>query len=161
MRAIGKNEARRMFGRLKERFGRKKQPTFSYNQREAHERCVQRILRIHYMAIVTSGEERERGLEDAVINPMAFESFCDWIELCPDCFSKAAMAIDYIANFHPFVEGNKRTAFQLAIALLRNGGYELDDDTATASFIIEVASGLYSREEIEEWLRRNAHQVIL
>ena len=61
-----------MFGRLKERFGRKKQPTVSYNQREAHERCVQRILRIHYMAIVTSGEERERGLEDAVINPMAF-----------------------------------------------------------------------------------------
>ena len=161
MRAIGKKEARRMFGRLKERFGRKKQPTVSYNQREAHERCVQRILRIHYMAIVTSGEDRARGLEDAVINPMAFESFCDWIELCPDCFSKAAMAIDYIANFHPFVEGNKRTAFQLAIALLRNGGYELDDDTATASFIIEVASGLYSREEIEEWLRRNTHQVIL
>lgn len=161
MRAIGKKEAKRMFGRLKERFGRKKQPTASYNRREAHERCVQRILRIHYMAIVTSGEERERGLEDAVINPMAFESFCDWIELCPDCFSKAAMAIDYIANFHPFAEGNKRTAFQLAIALLRNGGYELDDDTATASFIIEVASGLYSREEIEEWLRRNTHQVIL
>ena len=37
MRAIGKKEARRMFGRLKERFGRKKQPTVSYNQREAHE----------------------------------------------------------------------------------------------------------------------------
>ena len=30
MRAIGKKEARRMFGRLKERFGRKKQPTASY-----------------------------------------------------------------------------------------------------------------------------------
>ena len=161
MRAIGKKEARRMFGRLKERFGRKKQPTASYNRIEEYNRCRSNIMRVHHLVIVASGEERERGLEDAVINPMAFESFCDWIELCPDCFSKAAMAIDYIANFHPFVEGNKRTAFQLAIALLRNGGYELDDDTATASFIIEVASGLYSREEIEEWLRRNTHQVIL
>ncbi len=161
MRAIGKKEARRMFGRLKERFGRKKQPTASYNRIEEYNRCRSNIMRVHHLVIVASGEEREVGLEDAVINPMAFESFCDWIELCPDCFSKAAMAIDYIANFHPFVEGNKRTAFQLAIALLRNGGYELDDDTATASFIIEVASGLYSREEIEEWLRRNTHQVIL
>lgn len=150
-----------MFGRLKEMFGRKKQPTASYNRIEEYNRCRSNIMRVHHLVIVASGEERERGLEDAVINPMAFESFCDWIELCPDCFSKAAMAIDYIANFHPFVEGNKRTAFQLAIALLRNGGYELDDDTATASFIIEVASGLYSREEIEEWLRRNTHQVIL
>ena len=161
MRPIGKREARRLFGRLRGLFGRSKEPTASYSPREEHERCVQRILRIHHLAIATSGEERERGLEDAVINPMAFESFCNWIELCPDCFSKAAMAIDYIANFHPFVEGNKRTAFQLAIALLRNGGYDLNDDTVTAAFIIDVASGLYNREEIEEWLRCNTHSIIL
>ena len=142
-------------------FGRKNRFTITRNRSEEHQRCVQRILRIHHMAIVISGEEREKGLEDAVVNPMAFESFCDWIELCPDCFSKAALAIDYIANFHPFVEGNKRTAFQLALALLRGGGYEPDDDEATSTFIIEVASGKYNREEIEKWLRCNTHQVIL
>ena len=161
MRAIGKKEARRMFGRLKERFGRKKQPTASYNRIEEYNRCRSNIMRVHHLVIVASGEEREVGLEDAVISSAAIDGLCDRIMDCPDWFSKAAVAIDYIANFHPFVEGNKRTAFQLAIALLRNGGYELDDDTATASFIIEVASGLYSREEIEEWLRRNTHQVIL
>lgn len=161
MRAIGKKEARRMFGRLKERFGRKKQPTVSYNRIEEYNRCRSNIMRVHHLVIVASGEEREAGLEDAVISSAAIDGLCDRIMDCPDWFSKAAVAIDYIANFHPFVEGNKRTAFQLAIALLRNGGYELDDDTATASFIIEVASGLYSREEIEEWLRRNTHQVIL
>ena len=161
MRAIGKKEARRMFGRLKERFGRKKQPTASYNRIEEYNRCRSNIMRVHHLVIVASGEEREVGLEDAVISSAAIDGLCDRIMDCPDWFSKAAVAIDYIAKFHPFVEGNKRTAFQLAIALLRNGGYELDDDTATASFIIEVASGLYSREEIEEWLRRNTHQVIL
>ena len=150
-----------MFGRLKERFGRKKQPTASYNRIEEYNRCRSNIMRVHHLVIVASGEEREVGLEDAVISSAAIDGLCDRIMDCPDWFSKAAVAIDYIANFHPFVEGNKRTAFQLAIALLRNGGYELDDDTATASFIIEVASGLYSREEIEEWLRRNTHQVIL
>ncbi len=67
------------------------------------------------------------------------------------------MAIDYIANFHPFVEGNKRTAFQLAIALLRSGGYELNDDDATFRFIKDVASGMYDKEEVEDWLRCNTH----
>ena len=107
-----------MFKRLKGMFG-KKQPVISYNQRETRERCIQRIMSIHRMAIVTSGEERKIGLEDAVLNKMALEGFCEWITNCPDCFSRAAMAIDYIANFHPFAEGNKRTAFQLALAMLR------------------------------------------
>jgi death-on-curing protein len=120
-------------------------------------RCVERILRIHNLVIALSGEEREKGLEDAVINPMAFESFCDWIELCPDCFSKAALAIDYIANFHPFMEGNKRTAFQLSLSLLRNGGYEPEDDEATFLFIKDVASGMYDRSEIEDWLKSHTH----
>ena len=127
------------------------------SQTDAHDRCVKRILRIHNMAIVSSGEEREKGLEDAVINPMAFESFCEWIELCPDCFSKAALAIEYSTNFHPFVEGNKRTAFQLSLALLRNSGYELNDDESTFLFIKDVASGKYERAEIEKWLKCNTH----
>ncbi len=88
---------------------------------------------------------------------MAFDSFCEWIELCPDCFSKAAMAIDYIANFHPFAEGNKRTAFQLALAILRKGNYEPNDDDYVFMFIKNVASGMYNREEIEDWLRCNTH----
>ena len=136
-------------------------PGSKHDFQDAHNRCVQRILRIHHLAVVRSGEEREKGLEDAVINPMAFESFCDWIVLVPDCFSKAALAIDYITNFHPFVEGNKRTAFQLALALLRNGGYELNDDESTFVFIKDVASGKYNRKEIEDWLKCNTHLSIL
>ena len=55
MRAIGKNEARRMFGRLKERFGRKKQPTVSYNRIEEYNRCRSNIMRVHHLVIVASG----------------------------------------------------------------------------------------------------------
>lgn len=112
-------------------------------------------MQIHHMVIVSSGEEREKGLEDALINPMAIEGFCDRLEFCPDCFSKAAMAIDYIVNFHPFMEGNKRTAFQLSIALLRKGGYEPDDSEETFRFIKGVARESMDRDSIEDWLRCN------
>ena len=81
-------------------------------------------MRIHRSVILVFGNEHEKGLEDAVISPMAIEGFCDRIEMCEDCFSKAALAIDYIADFHPFFEGNKRTAFELAVALLKKGGYD-------------------------------------
>lgn len=145
-----------MLSRLRRRLGRRS-PVVSYNHADAYHECVKRIMRIHHMVIVESGEERENGLEDALISPMAIEGFCDRMEYCPDCFSKAAMAIDYIANFHPFVEGNKRTAFQLAIAILRAGGYELDDDEETFIFVKDVAWGRIDREKVEDWLRRNTH----
>lgn len=139
---------------LKGRIKRRK-AIASCNQKDAYRECVRHVMRIHHAVIVGSGEEREIGLEDALISPMAIEGFCDRLEYCPDCFSKAAMAIDYIANFHPFVEGNKRTAFQLAVAILRIGGYEPNDDEETFAFIKDAAWGRIDREEIEDWLRRN------
>ncbi len=88
---------------------------------------------------------------------MALDGLCDRLEYCPDCYSKAAMAIDYIANFHPFVEGNKRTAFQVAVMILRTGGLEFDDDMLTYLFIRDVAAGEYDVEGVEDRLRRNTH----
>lgn len=136
---------------------RRVRPVLSRNGKNGYGRCRDSILHIHRWVIIDTGEEREQGLEDAVINPMAVDGFCDRVGYCPDCFSKAALAIDYIANFHPFVEGNKRTAFQVALALLRKGGFEFDDDIETYRFIRDVAAGIYNREEVEGWLRCNTH----
>ncbi len=125
--------------------------------RDAYDSCIGNIKLIHRMAILSCREDREAGLEDAIISPMAIEGLCDRIERCPDCFSKAAAAVDYIANFHPFVDGNKRTAFQLAVAILRAGGYRLDDDEGTFRFMKDVAWGKISGDGIESWLRSNSH----
>ena len=114
-------------------------------------------MRIHHNVIVMSGEIREIGLEDALINDAALDGLCDRLDYCRDCFERAALAIDYIANFHPFVEGNKRTSFEMAVRLLRIEGFELDDNHDTYLFIRDVASGLYDRGEVEDWLRRNSH----
>ncbi len=125
--------------------------------RDGHESCIRNVRLVHRMAIMSCGEDREKGLEDAIISPMAIEDLCDRIERCPDCFSKAAVAIDYIANFHPFVDGNKRAAFQLAVAILRASGYELDDCDETFLFMKDVAWGKISGDGIEEWLRSKSH----
>ena len=136
---------------------RSRKTAVSYDGKDAYGRCADSVMRIHRSVILVFGNEHEKGLEDAVISPMAIEGFCDRIEMCEDCFSKAALAIDYIADFHPFFEGNKRTAFELAVALLKKSGYRLNDDEKTFKFIKDVASGMYDREEIEGWLRRNAY----
>ncbi len=125
--------------------------------KDGHESCIRNVRLVHRMAIMSCGEDREKGLEDAIISPMAIEGLCDRIERCPDCFSKAAAAVDYIANFHPFVDGNKRTAFQLAVAILRASGYELDDCDETFLFMKDVAWGKISGDGIEEWLRSKSH----
>lgn len=156
MRTMERKEADRMFGRLKGLFGGKR-PIASYNVPNPYERCRRNIMRIHRMVIEKSGVERERGLENAVISSAAIDGLCDRIEYCSDCFERAAVAIDYIANFHPFVEGNKRTSFEVAVRFLRIGGYRLDDDEKTYLFIRDVAKGMYDRGEIEDWLRRNSH----
>ena len=75
-----------------------------------------------------------------MISTMPIEGLCDLLEHTDDCFSKAALAIDYVVNFHPFIEGNKRTAFELAVALLRKGGFKLEDNRETFDFIRKVAS---------------------
>ncbi len=143
-----------MFKKLKDRFGRRN-TIASHNFDDKYIRCKKAILRVHHDAIIESGEDRETGLEDAVISPMALDGLCDRLEYCPNTYSRAALAIDYIANFHPFVEGNKRTAFQIALAILRKDGLEFKDDMQTYIFIKDVAAGKYNSEEIEEWLKHN------
>ena len=56
-----------VFEELRKKLGRK--PVVSYNQEDAYRKCIRNILRIHHMVIAESGEEREIGLEDALINP--------------------------------------------------------------------------------------------
>lgn len=123
---------------------------------EAYRSCIRNIMLVHRLAILSCGEDRERGLEDAVINPTAIGGLCDRIERCPDCFSKAAAAIDYVVSFHPFADGNKRTAFLLAVAILKDGGYRLDDNEDTFRLMKDAAWGKMSGDAIEDWLRSNS-----
>ena len=65
-----------------------------------------------------------------------------------------------IARNHPFLDGNKRTAF-LAIGLfLLKNGYVLDADDAEATrAMFALASGDLTEAELVEWIRRHSSAV--
>jgi death-on-curing protein len=57
---------------------------------------------------------------------------------------------------HPFVDGNKRTAFEIAKAFLQlNGQYlEVEDDEAFST-LISVAKGELNLKNVELWIRKH------
>ena len=120
------------------------------------EECVESIKRCHRAIISKSGEAREEGLEDAILNEFPLQSICEMCCHKDDPFERAAFALEYVAVFHPFAEGNKRTAVAVCEYMLRLGGYTLPDTRATYEFVRDVASGGVEREQIEAWLRKHA-----
>jgi death on curing protein len=93
------------------------------------------------------------ALESAIARP--FMTF-GGEDLYPTPIEKAAALIESVAKNHPFVDGNKRTAFYLAIRLLYENGIDINvGENNTYDFVINVASGQYSYEDIVTWLKAN------
>jgi death on curing protein len=71
----------------------------------------------------------------------------------------AALAAAYafgIAKNHPFVDGNKRTAFASMIVFLGLDGIDFDVPPQDATvMIISLASGEVSEESFARWIRDN------
>jgi death-on-curing protein len=69
----------------------------------------------------------------------------------------AALAAAYgygIARNHPFVDGNKRTAFTVTELFLVLNGYELlADDPSCVMTILRLAEGSLIEAEFTDWIR--------
>lgn len=66
----------------------------------------------------------------------------------------AALYAEGIARNHPFIDGNKRTAFMAAYAFLRANEWRLRADNAEAvEKMLGLASGALPREAFAAWLR--------
>lgn len=66
---------------------------------------------------------------------------------------KAAFLLYNVVVVHPFLNGNKRTAFGLAGVFLETNGYELASEAKGAyAFLIGIASNKVSEIEVEEWV---------
>lgn len=69
---------------------------------------------------------------------------------------KAAYLLYNIIVLHPFVNGNKRTAYELVRLFLRLNGYEIDPNPGEAyRFLIDVASGKISAADVDRWVAMN------
>jgi death on curing protein len=74
----------------------------------------------------------------------------------PDLAALAASYAYGIARNHPFVDGNKRTAFVACDAFLRlNGATIAATQLEKYELFLGLAEGNVSEEELAEWIRTN------
>lgn len=73
----------------------------------------------------------------------------------PDVPAEAAALFESLIQNHPFVDGNKRTAFAVLDVFLRLNGHVLDvDDEAAYDFIIgSLERGDLERDLVDAWIR--------
>jgi|GEM_PF-316572 len=104
---------------------------------------VETVLEIHDMIInATGGSEGIQSLgalESALYTPSATSG---GQELYPGIIHKVAVLLYGITNNHPFIDGNKRTAFVTALTVLATNSYDIDcTQEEVVAFMVEVAQG--------------------
>lgn len=83
------------------------------------------------------------------------EATFDGKRLYPTAFMQAAALLESLARNHPFIDGNKRTAFTAAALFLWRNGYELTaDQDAIVPFMVSVAEGACDTKAIAAWLKK-------
>ena len=92
-------------------------------------------------------------LESAINRPYA--TF-DGIDLYPTIQHKAAAIFQSILINHPFLDGNKRTAFAMMLYVLKAKPLVLKaDDSETYLFVISSSKGEKNFDEILDWIKNN------
>src|SRR3989344_1634387 len=100
------------------------------------------------------------GLRDAGALAMCvakpFQSF-GGKETYADVFTKAAAVLESIARNHPFIDGNKRTAFLAAVRVIERNGYRTHfDNKDVEETMVKIVVEKYSVETIAAWLKENS-----
>ena len=114
------------------------------------------VLAIHSDQIKTHGGSaglRDRGLlESALERPKnQFHYGSD-----PDLASLAGAYGFGLANNHPFVDGNKRVAFQAMYLFLGLNGFRIEaPEEEVVSLILSLAAGELNETELADWVRRH------
>ena len=92
-------------------------------------------------------------LESALARPQNQQAYGE-----TDLFALAASYAEAIARNHPFVDGNKRTAFATAHPFLVENGYSLDQAKGQehAEMMEQLGQGKISREDAAQYLREHS-----
>jgi death-on-curing protein len=73
-----------------------------------------------------------------------------------DIHSLAAAYASGIARNHPYIDGNKRTAFLAAYVFLKiNGHHLVASEVAAVQMTVDLASGSLDETGFADWLRTN------
>lgn len=119
----------------------------------------EQVLYLHETAIKRYGGSfgiRDAGLlESALARPQNFYAYGE-----QDPFLLAAAYAEGIARNHPFIDGNKRTAYAAAGLFLYANGYTLKVPIVSAQITLfeNLAMGQVSREDLAQFYRQNTRQ---
>lgn len=94
-------------------------------------------------------------LDSALARPQQLLAYGD-----PDLYDLAAAYASGIVRNHPFVDGNKRTAFMTAYVFLGRNGLRLSASEADAAQIVcALAANELGEAEFAAWLRDNCNSI--
>jgi len=118
---------------------------------------VEQVIFIHNRSLEKFGGIygiRDKGLlESAVARPMATFGGKD---LYKDFYSKASALGHSILLNHPFIDGNKRTAFTSMDLFLQENGLIINaDDDECEKMILNVIDKTFDDKQLAEWLKNN------
>lgn len=101
----------------------------------------------------TSGLRDEGLLLSALAKPLNLFNYTKPKPTIPEV---AAAYASGISGNHPFVDGNKRTAFVVCLLFLKLNGYALDaPETAKYQTFIKLAAGAIDENELAFWITEN------
>jgi death on curing protein len=115
------------------------------------------VLEIHHKLLVRFGGAsglRDPGLLDsALARPKWLYEF----DRAADLHRFASSYAFGIAKNHPFVDGNKRVAFECAYAFLRfHGWHIIATEADVVRVMLALAAGELSEDQMAGWLRENS-----
>lgn len=75
-----------------------------------------------------------------------------------DIFSLAACYAHGLSGNHPFIDGNKRTAFATAGLFLELNGYQIpaEQNNEQELLFLQLAEGKVNHEELSKWYKQNS-----
>lgn len=77
-------------------------------------------------------------------------------ELYPDIFTKAAVYLESIVNYHVFIDGNKRTGITACARFLYQNGHNISaTNKEVEKFVLSVAAEKIEMSIIVAWLKKH------
>lgn len=122
---------------------------------------INQVLAVYNEVIEQTGGSKGirdiRLLESAVARPQATFAKKD---LYPDIFSKAAALIHSIISNHPFIDGNKRTAYMAMRLFLNINGYDVQASLEERyNLVMQIARKTRKEESIGKWLKGHSRKI--
>lgn len=116
------------------------------------------VLHDHILALESgaAGLRSPALLQSALARPKQLQAY----GTNPDIVDMAASYLAGIGRNHPFVDGNKRTAFIVGVLFLEMNGYRFMASEADATeAVLQLAASRMDEAAFANWLRSNVRRL--